>query len=51
MREKVEAKLKELEESYDYWLEMYDKDPLEYQEQVLRELKEKIYLLKELLEG
>lgn len=51
MREKVEAKLKELEESYDYWLEMYDKEQLEYQEQELRELKEKIYLLKELLEG
>ena len=50
MKERIENKLKELEESYDYWLRQYDKDMLEYQENVLRELKIKIMLLKEILD-
>ena len=50
MREKVEKKLEELEESYDYWLKQYDSDLLEYQEHILNEIKAKIMLLKELLD-
>lgn len=50
MREKVEKKLEELEESYDYWLKQYDIDTLEYQEHILNEIKAKILVLKELLD-
>lgn len=49
MKERIENKLKELEESYDYWLRQYDRDMLEYQENALREIKIKIMLLKEIL--
>lgn len=49
MKERIENKLKELEESYDYWLRQYDHDMLEYQENMLREIKIKIMLLKEIL--
>lgn len=50
MKERIENKLKELEESYDYWLRQYDSDMLEYQEDILREIKIKIMLLKEILD-
>lgn len=50
MKERIENKLKELEESYDYWLRQYDSDMLEYQENILREIKIKIMLLKEILD-
>ena len=50
MKERIENKLKELEESYDYWLRQYDTDMLEYQENILREIKIKIMLLKEILD-
>ena len=49
MKERIENKLKELEESYDYWLREYDNDMLEYQEKVLHEMKIKIMLLEEIL--
>lgn len=50
MKERIENKLKELEESYNYWLRQYDSDMLEYQEKILREIKIKIMLLKEILD-
>lgn len=50
MKERIENKLKELEESYDHWLRQYDSDMLEYQEDILREIKIKIMLLKEILD-
>lgn len=49
MKERIEEKLKELEESYDYWLKEYDREMQEYQENVLHELKIKILLLEEIL--
>lgn len=49
MKERIEEKLKELEESYDYWLREYDREMQEYQENVLHELKIKILLLEEIL--
>ena len=51
MKDKVINKLKELEEQYDMWLESYDRDGLEYQENKLKILREQINVLKELLEG
>ena len=51
MKNKVINKLKELEEQYDMWLESYDRDGLEYQENKLKILREQINVLKELLEG
>lgn len=51
MKNKVINKLKELEEQYDMWLESYDRDGLEYQENKLNIIREQINVLKELLEG
>lgn len=49
MKERIENKLKELEESYDYWLQQYDSDMLDYQENILHDIKIKIILLEEIL--
>ena len=51
MKDKVIKKLKELEKEYNLWLEVYDRDGFEYQENKLLILRYQIYLLKELLEG
>ena len=49
MKERIKEKLKELEESYDYWLRVYDREMQEYEEEILHELKIKILLLEEIL--
>ena len=49
MKERIENKLKELEESYDYWLREYDREMQEYQENILHDIKIKILLLEEIL--
>ena len=51
MLEKVKSKLKELEKQYDYWLELYDRDGLRYQNDRIMMLGYQINILKELLEG
>ena len=51
MKNKVIKKLKELEKEYNLWLEVYDRDGFEYQENKLLILRYQIYLLKELLEA
>lgn len=51
MLEKVKSKLKELEKEYDYWLEVYDRDGLGYQNDRLLMLGHQINILKELLKG
>ena len=50
MKERIKKKLKELEESYEFWLKQYDQEMLEWQENRLHELQIKIMLLKELLD-
>ena len=50
MKDKIKSKIKELEETYDYWLEAYDREGLEYQEKRLDIIRAKIDVLKELLE-
>ena len=49
MKEIVERKLKELNESYDMWLKRYDKEGLRYQEKELYDIKAKIRILEEIL--
>lgn len=49
MKERIENKLKELEESYDYWLREYDREMQDYQENILHDIKIKIILLEEIL--
>ena len=51
MLEKIISKKNELEIEYDKWLEYYENDGLDYQEQKLLILRYQIKLLKELLEG
>lgn len=49
MKEIVERKLKELEKSFDYYLEKYDNENLEYQANKINELRAKISILNEVL--
>lgn len=51
MLEKILSKKLELLKEYDYWLELYDRDGLEYQEDRLKVLRYQIQLLDELIEG
>ena len=43
MKNKVIKKLKELEKEYNLWLEVYDRDGFEYQENKLLILMYQIY--------
>lgn len=46
---KIKVKIAELEKDYDYWLERYDNDGLEYQEDRLKIIRAKIDVLNELI--
>ena len=50
MKEIIKAKIKDLEQDYDYWLEIYDRDGLEYQEKKLNIIRGQISVLNEILE-
>lgn len=50
MKEIIEKKLKELDESYGYWLEQSDKNDEKYIEDRLYSIRSKMSVLKEVLE-
>lgn len=50
MKEIIKDKIKDLEQDYDYWLEIYDRDGLEYQEKKLNIIRAQISVLNEILE-
>lgn len=50
MKEIIKGKIKDLEQDYDYWLEIYDRDGLEYQEKKLNIIRAQISVLNEILE-
>lgn len=50
MKEIIKGKIKDLEQDYDYWLEIYDRDGLEYQENKLNIIRAQISVLNEILE-
>ena len=50
MKEIIERKLKELDESYDYWLEKLDEHEEKYIEDRLYTIRCKMNVLKEVLE-
>ena len=50
MKEIIERKLKELNESYDFWLEESDNQEREYIEDRLYTIRSKMNVLKEVLE-
>lgn len=50
MKEIIKDKIKDLEQDYDYWLEIYDRDGLEYQENKLNIIRAQISVLNEILE-
>ena len=50
MKEIIKDKIKDLEQDYDYWLEIYDRDGLEYQENKLDIIRAQISVLNEILE-
>ena len=49
MKEIIKGKIKDLEQDYDYWLKIYDRDGLEYQEKKLNMIKAQISILNEIL--
>ena len=51
MIDKIKDKIEELEKEYDYWLELYDRDGLEYQNNTLCSIRAKLSVLRELIEG
>ena len=51
MKEIIKGKIKDLEQDYDYWLEIYDRDGLEYQEKKLNIIRAQISVLNEILES
>lgn len=50
MKEIIKDKIKDLEQDYDYWLEIYDRDELEYQEKKLNIIRAQISVLNEILD-
>ena len=51
MKERIEAKLKELESDLDMWIEAYKRDGFDYQEDQINMKRVQIALLLELLKG
>lgn len=51
MKDKIKSKIMDLEQDYDYWLEIYDRDGLEYQEKKLNIIRAQISVLNEILES
>jgi vacuolar-type H+-ATPase subunit H len=49
MKEIIENKLEQLNKEYDEWLERYDKEGLEYQEDIIHQINCKIRVLNEVL--
>ena len=50
MKEIIEKKLKELDESYDWWLEKLDEHEEKYMEDRLYTIRSKMSVLREVLE-
>lgn len=51
MLEKVKNKLDELEQQYDWWLDLYERDGLGYQRDKILMVGHQINILKDLLDG